>query len=118
MSTRVRGVASQGLWLPISQWPPSPCSRYPPGGRAPAASRPPNIAVPYDPDTSPPPCSPVPSRNRHTSFGGLPYAPPVSRTRTCTPSRTSRVVRLTTPPSAAEPYSDEPAPLRISTRSI
>src|SRR6266478_9112202 len=89
--------------LPICQWSPSSCSRYPSECRAPAASRPPNIAVPYDPDTSPPPCSPVPSRNRHTSFGGLPYAPPVSRTRTCTPSGTSRVVRLTTPPSAAEP---------------
>src|SRR5436309_13761394 len=79
---------------------------------------PPATSLPYDADRSAPPCSPGLPRNCQIAYGGSAYAPPVSRKRLCKPVGTSRVVTFTTPPSAADPYSDEPAPFRTSTPSI
>ena len=74
--------------------------------------------VPYDAAKSALPSKPGSSRNRQTACGGSAYIPPVSRSRVCRPSGMSRVVTLMTPPNAAEPYTDEPAPFRISMLAI
>src|SRR6266581_3606862 len=71
--------------------------------RPPRVRLPRTVSVPYEPVTSRPPSPPVWSRNVQASEGGLAYAPPVARSRPCHPTGTSCVIRLTTPPKAAEP---------------